>query len=318
MRADVTRDQFPRLLSLLAYLAETGGAHIDELAFHFGVSPDRIRADLNTLWVAGLPGESPEDLIDFTFDDADRFVSLREGLGLDRPLRLTPRETMSLLLALRAIEGEITGPLLREQLTALIADLEELLPASVSQHDVDPNLALLRDAARNRSVVNFDYVSATDRATERVVDPLRVEERSAGWFLIGYCHAASAIRTFRLERLSNLSFSDLPWQAPPDALAGHADIPETTRVTLRTAPSLRWLAERFGVEMIRPRRDGQLEFTIEFYSQERMVRTLLSVADRIIDISPHQAAELVARRARAALERMDGLGLTGNAKPPHD
>ncbi|WP_250505925.1 helix-turn-helix transcriptional regulator [Bowdeniella massiliensis] len=305
MRAEFTRDHFPRLLGLLTYLAETGGAHIDELAFHFGVSPDRIREDLNTLWVAGLPGESPEDLIDFTFDDEDTYVALREGLGLDRPLRLTPRETISVLLALRAIEGEVTGTLLRNELTSLIASLEAQLPATTPSRQPDPSLEALRAAARGRDVVTFTYVSATDETSQRTIDPLRIEERSAGWFLIGYCHDSGGIRTFRIDRISNVQLSDASWCAPQDALAGHADIPEMTSVQLVTEPALNWLAEKFSARDMTRRSDGRIEFTIEFYSKERMVRTLLSVADRIESISPPEAAALVADRAQQALARLE-------------
>ncbi|OKL54286.1 hypothetical protein BSZ39_04790 [Bowdeniella nasicola] len=304
MRSELTRDHFPRLLALLTYLAETGGAHVDELAFHFGVSPDRIRKDLSTLWVAGLPGESPEDLIDFTFDETDTFVALRQGLGLDRPLRLTPRETVSLLLALRAIQPEVTGGVLQDELAALIGQLEALLPAASADVVADDRFATLRAAVRERRTLAFDYVSATDETSRRTVDPLRIEERPAGWYLLAFCHDAQAVRTFAIERIGGIEDAPEPWQAPKNALAGHADIPETTTVSLLTDPALNWLAERFAAPKPRLTKDGTLTFEIEFYSKERLVRTLLSVADRITRVHPPEAAQVVADRARYALGRM--------------
>ena len=56
--------QLPRLLALVPYLLKHPGVQTSEAAALFGVSEEQLRRDLNLLWVCGLPGHGPGDLID--------------------------------------------------------------------------------------------------------------------------------------------------------------------------------------------------------------------------------------------------------------
>lgn len=58
-------------------------------------------ADLNQLWMCGLPGYTPGDLIDLDFSEES--IQVTFSAGIDRPLRLTPTEASVLLVALRAL-----------------------------------------------------------------------------------------------------------------------------------------------------------------------------------------------------------------------
>ena len=99
-----TSDQLTRLLALPAWVADNPGVSIKEAARHFGVTPAVIERDVNTLWVSGLPGGLHGDLVDFDASDFDAGrLSLAEPLGLDRPVRLTRQEAISLLMALRVL-----------------------------------------------------------------------------------------------------------------------------------------------------------------------------------------------------------------------
>ena len=75
-------DRLVRLLALPAWVADNDGATFQEAAAHFGVTPEVIRRDVETLWVSGLPGGMPGDLVDFsaTAFEAER-LSLTEPLG---------------------------------------------------------------------------------------------------------------------------------------------------------------------------------------------------------------------------------------------
>ena len=94
-----------RLLALLTWVADHDGVTVQEAASHFQVSPATIRRDVETLWLSGLPGGMPDDLVDFdaTAWEAGR-LRLTDSQGLDHPVRLTPQETVSLLLSLRVLE----------------------------------------------------------------------------------------------------------------------------------------------------------------------------------------------------------------------
>ena len=99
-------DRLVRLLALPAWVAEHPGASFDEAAAHFGVGARTIERDVYTLWVSGLPGGLPDALVDFDADDFEsRRLRLTQPLGLDRPIRLSREEAVSLLLALRVLIG---------------------------------------------------------------------------------------------------------------------------------------------------------------------------------------------------------------------
>ena len=69
----------PRLLALVPYLLARPGVRVAEVAEVFGVSEERLRKDLNLLWVCGLPGYGPGDLIDMAFD-GDRVTITAGGI----------------------------------------------------------------------------------------------------------------------------------------------------------------------------------------------------------------------------------------------
>lgn len=312
MPAEPVSTRFPRLLAMVAYLARNGEVSIVELADHFHVSDKQVRKDLDTLWVSGLPGQLPDDLIDFSFSAEETHVSLREGLGLHRPLRFTPRETITLVMALAGLREDLDDELLAGEIDTLIDQLTKLVPASPPIESSGGQLAAtIRRAIRAKHSLQLRYVNAEGVHSERIVDPLRLLYARTRTYLVGYCHRSKAVRNFLLHRIHAISEADASWQASPSdeqcAANGTITPPESgEEVTLITDPQLRWLAERLGAHLIQ-RGDGSLELTTSFYSVERLVRTVLSVADRISAITPPEAAKAVAQRAAAALTQMDQL-----------
>ena len=81
------------------------------MAAAFGISPVTLRADLDVLWMCGMPGLTPGDLIDIDMDavDGEGVIHLSNADYLPRPLRLSGDEALALVLALRTLRG-IAGP----------------------------------------------------------------------------------------------------------------------------------------------------------------------------------------------------------------
>jgi proteasome accessory factor C len=52
------------------------------------------------------------------------------------------------------------------------------------------------------------YVDARGQETDRLVRPLRVHGRQGNLYLIAHCFRAEAIRTFRLDRVVEMSRED--------------------------------------------------------------------------------------------------------------
>ncbi len=115
-------DRLARLLNLVPYLLARPGIEIAEAAGDLGVTERQLREDLELLWVCGLPGYGPGDLIDMAFD-GDR-VTITYDAGIDRPLRLTPDEALALVVALRML-AETPGVANREAVERALAKIED-------------------------------------------------------------------------------------------------------------------------------------------------------------------------------------------------
>jgi proteasome accessory factor C len=92
-------DRLGRLLNLVPYLLARPGIAVADAADGLGITERQLREDLELLWVCGLPGYGPGDLIDMALD-GDR-VTITYDAGIDRPLRLTQDEALALVVALR-------------------------------------------------------------------------------------------------------------------------------------------------------------------------------------------------------------------------
>lgn len=134
-----TSQRLARLLALPAWVVEHPGAGIAQAAAHFGVTPKQIEADVNTLWVSGLPGGLPGELVDFDATDFEAGrLRLAEPLGLDRPVRLSRQEALSLILALRVLG------------TVLADDADSLRALDSAQAALGDLLAQGRGAGQDR------------------------------------------------------------------------------------------------------------------------------------------------------------------------
>ncbi|MDP2013172.1 MAG: WYL domain-containing protein, partial [Actinomycetota bacterium] len=116
-----------RLMTMVPWLVAHDGVSIKEAAEHFGISVEQCEKDLWLLVVCGLPGHGPDQLVDIQFWDDGR-IHVIDPQTLDRPLRLSGDEIMSLLVALRLLL-QVPGTHDRATLHKLISRLEVALGA---------------------------------------------------------------------------------------------------------------------------------------------------------------------------------------------
>jgi len=119
------KDQVARLLTLVPYLHAHGEVRLDEAARALGVGPDQLFGDLKVLFMCGLPGGYPDDLIDVDLDalEGEGVIRVSNADYLARPLRLTPTEASAIIVALRALRAG-SEPDTREVVDRALAKLE--------------------------------------------------------------------------------------------------------------------------------------------------------------------------------------------------
>jgi proteasome accessory factor C len=254
-------DHLPRLLALVPWLLAHPDTPVSDVAREFGISEKQVRADLNLLWMCGLPGYGPGDLMDVVWDE-DR-VTLSNADTIARPLRLTVDEALALVAALRTLLG-VPGLVDTAAVEHALAKLEAAAGGAVDADAVavapdtvtDPVIvSTVADAiAAGRRLRLRYWVPARDEATERDVDPMRVVGMDGSWYLEGWCHRAEDTRMFRLDRVEELTVLDV--DGTPPAGARERDLSEGTFrpapddlvVTLRLHPGATWVADYYPVE----------------------------------------------------------------------
>lgn len=302
-------DDVARMLTLVPWLLERPGAHIDEIARVFGATEKQVREDLYHLDFCGLPGLGGGDLFDVSIVGDRVVVTMADELRT--PLRLTPREALTLVLT-----GEAVAEALAEELPSLRSALDRIrdavgVPPGVRvqlEEDGTRWLGVLRAAIARGRQVRLAYQGRGDPApVERTVDAWRLHVSEGSWYLQGHDHGAAQLRTFRLDRVADLELRDEPWSTTPPA--GGLPAPryepgaDDVEVELQLAPAARWVAEAVSPDEVQDRRDGGRR--VRFHTDALpWVRRLLLVAGDGVEVRrPRELADDVAAEARAALER---------------
>ncbi|HWL65262.1 MAG TPA: protein pafC, partial [Actinomycetota bacterium] len=83
-----------RILLLLPYAIQHPGVTVGELAGKFGIDKRDLLDDLNLVFLCGLPGYGPGDLIDVDLDEDRVYVRMADYFAA--PLRLAPAEALVL------------------------------------------------------------------------------------------------------------------------------------------------------------------------------------------------------------------------------
>ncbi|MGH3760293.1 helix-turn-helix transcriptional regulator [Actinophytocola sp.] len=320
-----SQDRLPRLLALVPYLIARPGIRVDEAAADFGVSARQLRKDLELLWMCGLPGYGPGDLIDLSFEGDT--ISVNFDAGMNRPLRLTGAEATALLVALRTLleaPGVADADAVRRAVAKIEAAAGQAQPAGVAVGlgvREGKNTAMARQvvhgALKAKRALRMTYYTASkDEINERTVDPMRmliVEGRS---YLEAWCRRAEGVRLFRLDRIDEVAELDEPAAPPPyaeptDTTAGlFRERPDQDVAQLVLEPDARWVSEYYPVEKVTELEGGRLRVRMRYADLSWMVRLLLGLGG---DVSVEEPVELAAGlrdRAMRALARAGQLSVT--------
>jgi proteasome accessory factor C len=304
-------DRLGRLLNLVPYLLARPGIRIAEAAGDLGVTERQLREDLELLWMCGLPGYGPGDLIDMAIDGDQ--VTITYDAGIDRPLRLTPDEALALAVALRML-AETPGLADRAAVQSALSKVESAAggladsPVAVRLPGNADRLDTIRSAVERRKALHITYYAATrDETTERVVDPMRVLVAEGHSYLEAWCRRAEAVRLFRVDRIDGMTELDEPSAPPPRArptdLRDGIFLPTADQplVTLRVGRGGRWITEHYPCEKV-------VEESAEYWLVSLRAadlgwarRLVLGLGPGVTVVEPPELAEAVRDQAEVAL-----------------
>jgi proteasome accessory factor C len=303
-------DQVSRLLALVPYLQRHPDADLESTAGTFGVSSKQLLADLDVLWYCGLPEGMPGDLIEIDMDaltESGR-IRLSNAEFLGRPMRFTPDEALSLLVALRAVR-ELAGAGQGDGVDSALAKLEAATGASaLPKVAVVSGPAVIRDelaaAIEAGEIVEFDYTDSGLEPSTPKVAPARLLVRDGYGYLQAWSVERDGWRTYRLDRIEAVRRTGQPvgerGEAPefgPGWLEASA---EAMPVQLRLTPQAAWITEYIPVQAVR-RMKSMIEVDLLVADPAWLRSLVLRLGAGLVEVLPAQAATSARKAAADAL-----------------
>ena len=321
MSASAT-ERLPRLLALVPYLLSRPGIPVADAAADFGVGEQQLRRDLELLWMCGLPGYGPGDLIDLSFEGET--ITVTYDAGMRRPLQLTSSEATVLLVALRAL-ADTPGIADTEVVQRALSKVEDAVgqaqPPGVvvglasREGPMAPGVqeAVQRAATQGRALWMRYYTASRDEISERTVDPMRLVLVDGRSYLEAWCRSAGAVRRFRLDRID--AVDELAEAARPPAEAEQTDLseglfrpmPDQPSAVLELDPEARWISEYYPVDELSESPQGRIRVRMRYSDRSWMVRLVLGLGGRGRVVEPRDLSEEIRQRSEAALARARAL-----------
>ena len=242
-------------------------------------------------------------------------------------LHLSRNDLVALFLARHALEP-LRGTRLERMLTESFSKIADACPGEISieWHELDEAFSVkasgvlpadvtlfgdLLDAVRACREVNFDYHKLTgSKPEQRTVHPYHVGQIEHGWYLLAHDPARKAVRTFALQRITNLTLLKTKFERDPkfnarDHLGGGFGVwsyagedKRTHEVHIRfEGYAARVVAERLwhstqAIRKLKP--DGSvIEFQADLSGLEEITRWVLSWGSKAQVLGPSELRQRV-------------------------
>ncbi len=313
-----SRDKLAFLLALVPWLLEHDRVSVAEAAAHFGVSEDDIRSSVSLVAMSGVPGSTAtyqhEDLFDIDWDAFELHdeIAITQHVAIDDAPRLSAREAAALIAGLQYLQS-LPENADRVAIRNLVEKLSRGASGAPSPLAVagDPDsevIGLVRRAVADGRRVRFAYLNSRGEREERDVDPLRVESIDSDWYLRGWCHLRGALRTFRFDRMSDMTVTD----APIEHDASEVRLPDTLfepsaedlEVTIEAAPEVvGLLADYIPDGALTSEVGDRIRTTLRVSHYHGLKRLIAGMPGTVRVVAPEQARRAVAEWAAAGLSR---------------
>jgi proteasome accessory factor C len=290
-----------RLLDLVPYIVAHPGISITELAKEFSISRDEVLKDLNLLFLCGLPGYTPLELIDISFDEES--VVIRDPQNLAAPRNLNESEALIARIALAALEE--STPKTSAAYLQIIALREKIaeafsssIPASAITFTLDKeraSLEAIENAIKQELDLEMTYNNVTkDLSARRSITPISIIAEDRRTLVSAYCNSAKALRTFNLAQISEVSTKERSTRTDlerlEDSRGSSAEViikSEDSRFLSENASSLKEFSKSC--------------YQIDIFQPEWIVRSVLAGADSLELAKPLELRAEIAERANRAL-----------------
>jgi predicted DNA-binding transcriptional regulator YafY len=288
-----------RLIDLVPFLHSHPGISLKDAASEFDVTVPQLVADLNLLFMCGLPGYTPLELIDLTFDDG--YVVLRDPQNLATPRNFTDSELLIIKIALAVLANVVIGEH-RDEIESLRKKIDENLGSQIPKASLlvlddkrKKLLFLAKEAIEKQQKIEITYTNETkDQVLMRKISLIVYYEKNGRSFWDSWCHLSNARRTFNLDKVLTADLLVEPSEV--GELSG--DVNEIQVVIETEKSSEFFLRNR---EHLTPTATGKNRFNMKVFQREWIIREILSAAGKVRIVEPDELKSEIRNRSSIAL-----------------
>jgi proteasome accessory factor C len=297
-----------RLLLIVPMAAREGGVTLGALSERLGVPPARLLKDLEEVEGRSYYLHAGKGAQIQLFLSGDRIEIWTTG-EFRRPVRLTPREALSLDLALRlssraALADDQPGiNRVRERVVEALQSpvaADALAPAVVlgeAEGGIDTIRPDVELALRAQKTLELRYASPGRDPSVRMVAPLRLVHAEGQWYLIARDLKREGYRAFRLDRVLTVHVGEETFAPDPqddeaaerfiqDGWVHDGGPGQATEATVEYSPLIaRWIRER-GWEGMEETSAGVIRVRHSVADLEWLIRHVLGYAGEAVVIDP--------------------------------
>jgi proteasome accessory factor C len=307
-----------RILLLLPYAIQHPGTTVADLSRKFDIPKTELINDLNLVFLCGLPGYGPGDLIDVDFQDDRIFISMADYFSA--PLRLTPAEGLALYAGGQAIaalpsmeQAESLKRALQKLGRALGADGEDDDGAAIKvrfEESPADHMEVLQQGLAQRKQVEIEYFSGSRAEfSTRKVDPWGLVAALGRWYLVGLDHNSSEERMFRVDRIKSATLTEDDAPAPDDfdaeryrgAFVGRED--QQTVMMEISADAARWFEDYYPVRSSEELGDGWRRVELFSSSDTWSATVALKLGKEARNVEPPSVTDRARELAAAIASR---------------
>ncbi len=273
MTSSRTVTRLARILALIPYVLDRDSVDIEEIKSRFNYTEAQLSKDLNTIFVCGLPGYGPGDLMEAYVDEDEVVIDAADYFS--KAPRLTPPEALGLLAsgltvlgtgegspALESAVRKLTKVTMPEADTSLVVDVM----------DRSEYVGILREAASASRQVKIVYRSVgKEEETTRIIEPWSVFTTLGRWYVHARCQLVDDARTFRVDRIRELEVLDETYEPPaklPEPGVGYSPAEGDISCVIDLTPRARWVLEYYPVDVIAETKN---KTRIEFHAPDAEV-----------------------------------------------
>jgi proteasome accessory factor C len=289
-----------RTMDLIPYILENPGQSISSLARKFSVTEDQVEKDLQLIFMCGLPGYTPYELIDIVFEDG--IVSVIDPQVLDKPRRFNKTELIVIALGLQIlIDMNKSDQSKSMKLHSLFEKIKKLGSSNAVSFKASKTnsvfLDMINNAISERKLLIISYNSLIkDKKTRRTVNPQSVYFLNGNLYLSAFDIDIKADRVFKVDLIENCEIIDFK---DHESVIGQ---PESFDVVLDVKKSHRNFIERnSSVISAMQEFEDRIEIHIQISNLEWLKRSILSNAPGIAIKSPIPLANELQESAHSVL-----------------